>query len=209
MVQDFKDAVSYVSLSSVRQSFTRGTSDILSLDDTNSKRSVSSSWDKKMIPKKKRLDLSESTLPDGIICKGCGRKHMGECRLKTHPNFNVTPKSWGESFVGKEFKKHKFNFLPITHALRRQPDKSCKLEKLAATKCKCDLCDFSLSHNNDSDLLHGSIIFNVVYRNIKALLDTGSLQRDYMSINLASELGYIPIQFRLIVFVQHSLIRVV
>ena len=37
------------------------------------------------------------------LCNGCGRKHRGECRMKSHPDYNNSNLPWHESASGKAY----------------------------------------------------------------------------------------------------------
>jgi hypothetical protein len=122
-----------------------------------------------------------------LSCKGCGRTHTGNCRLSTHPDYNSSQVPWRHSINGKKWLAKGEHFLPTNKTLSgevwRNPtilpqgkDLQSDLNLLA-----------TLSQINDLDLVDGLILTPEPIA-IKFLIDTGALQGNYLSLELAKRL---------------------
>jgi len=150
-------------------------------------------------------------------CNGCGRTHLGTCRYNNHPDFNRdSTVSWKDSPSGKQWAERGEQVLPVQKTLSgkswefpKAPNKSTDNKGDSKGRyqkgnhlipCDDDLC--SLTKAFESNDPHNNTNFNVCViqgqRNRKdefllaqAFLDTGALQNDYISEELARRLSNI------------------
>ena len=135
----------------------------------------------------------KSTSRTGKECKGCGRLHAAKCRLDTHPNFNKTAKPWAESVIGMAFKKQGFDALPFDRTMSKQGD-SYVLETAKRDDPATSKNHTLVSFDTSNELIYSNIYCNRVYRETKALIDTGSLSRDFISKALVTSCNYTVVQ---------------
>ena len=103
------------------------------------------------------------------------------CYLNTHPDWNGTSKSWLESEKGKAWTKKGISFLPrdktLSGAVYNPPQKSGRQGESLMT----------LSSSISNDFTHeGTIKCNNQTKTVFFLLDTGALQGNYVSTQLAT-----------------------
>lgn len=153
--------------------------------------------------KKTSTDAHKSSFPD---CKGCGRQHPPPCRFVNHPGYNSTDSSWSASekgklysamghktlqrFIGPDGKK-----LEQHGSSNQRPsgdDKHRDKRSRTGTSCTHPACIDHLAVVNYNDYKTNNFAFiplitptNNVYVT-KCLLDTGALQGNYISEEVAA-----------------------
>jgi hypothetical protein len=130
-----------------------------------------------------------------MVCDVCGRANHGssDCYMIFHPNANRSSTNWAESYFGKQFaeKTPSIKTLPLRYDVNGNkvtvpPD---ILEKLAAMDKKSfhgkrkrgEEYLFKCSLQNNNLPLHKGL-------NIRALLDTGAIESNYISKEVETEL---------------------
>jgi len=109
-------------------------------------------------------------------CNGCGKKHRGECLYKTHPDFNATSKPFSESAPGKAWKAKGENSIPWNKTLSGASWKKPSSGELISVIHEAD---------NAISIFPALIITPSNSLNINVLLDTGAMQGNYISEEIA------------------------
>ena len=130
---------------------------------------------------------TNNTSTGGGGCKGCGKKHSGECFFRTHPDFNHSNKPWLESLPGKAWKEKGESSLPVNKPSLKgitwhRPEKSGNILNM--------LNDYDNDQHTNPASFPASIVTNNQHDiiNIDVLLDTGALQGNYVSEEIARQL---------------------
>jgi hypothetical protein len=111
-------------------------------------------------------------------CKGCGRQHVGECRLKTHPDYNATNEPWASSAMGRQY-----SAIAQTQLLNGKKLNAARntLIPIHGEQTICMLCSPCHTDTINATVLSTHDVLNL--SNI--LLDTGALQANYLTAKVA------------------------
>jgi hypothetical protein len=127
-----------------------------------------------------------------VACYGCGRNNhkKTDCALKAHEDWNTENKSWPLSSKGIAWKAKNALVLPFNASLSGNA-----IPKFKYTPKTSELNTIALDdHVNDAVLL-ANILINNILLPITCLIDTGALQANYISREVAESLKAYGLQF--------------
>jgi hypothetical protein len=144
----------------------------------------------------------------GVVCKVCGRNHPGLCRLRNHPDANMSDKSWPDSEMGKRWKAKGHDSLPGRRKLDGDPwvkeaDKrkttfrqSGRKHGESWAKAKYEYM-YAMQYVDDDEYtlpcqIHNEYVTSPL--SIRVLIDTGALQSNYISLKTAARLQKARVQ---------------
>jgi hypothetical protein len=141
---------------------------------------------------KKTTHISTTVPITTAMCYGCGRSNhkKTDCALKAHEDWNTENKAWPLSSKGIAWKAKNALVLPFNASLSGNV-----VPKFKFTPKTSELNTIAVDdHVNDAVLL-ANILINNILLPITCLIDTGALQANYISREVAESLKAYGLQF--------------